>query len=68
MRKALLVLAVVGAMMLPMGAAQADESPKIGGFGVPIPGTGCTVYTPYIYVGSVPGGPFYVGPGYVSCP
>lgn len=72
MRRALLVVTVVAlvlaALILPMGAAQAaEDNPQVGPFGIPVVGTGCTVWTPYVYIGSVPWGPFYIGNGYVSC-
>lgn len=56
----------LAALVVPAGPAQAADNPEVGPIGIPIPGTGCTVYTPWVSVSLRPPG-VGMGPWYVEC-
>lgn len=69
MRKSSLVLAaVMAAGVMGAAPAQAADSPEIGSAAVPIPGTGCTIYTPWVVVTTSPTIKVEAGPPRVVCP
>lgn len=69
MRTKSLILAMVLAAV-PLGAvpAQAADAPEIGSISVGIPGTGCTIYTPWVVVTTSPTIKVELGPPRVYCP
>jgi hypothetical protein len=66
--RSLALASIVAAVSLAAAPAQASDSPEIGGYGVTIPGTGCTVYTPWILVQTSPTIKVEIGPPRVVCP
>lgn len=66
--RSLFLASMVAAMSLGAAPAQASDSPEIGSAGVPIPGTGCTIYTPWVIVQTSPTIKVEVGPPRIVCP